>query len=1024
MILRGKRLILILAALCLTVFLFSPLEGQSIQYGKLTGKVMLAATGEPIAGVRVEISSSSLVAGKRSTLSNERGMYVFLNLPIGAYKVTAILDGFKTASQKDVKVSAASVASADLLMEEGQIEQTVEVTGQAPMVDLKTSTLDTKITSDLLSRLPTTRDAFYDLSLTTPGMYDAGKEASWLPSPTAYGGATNENVFLVNGVNTTNPRGASWGSLVKVNYNTVQEVRVVSLGSKAEYGSFSGAAIDVITKSGGSKITGSAGFYTQLGRQANNQPTQDKDFGEWLYVEEGDDLVTRTRKELEANLTLGGPLIKDILWFYTGFALNSTDTKVPIFTKIKGSRNRIFDFKLTSEPGQRFNAWASYHFESNENTNESWNPTWDDSMVYGADKINHTLAAQLNWNMSDVTIFGAKYLGFWTNDKPNIPSDAPDHPGYINWWKWAEVGVNGAFPYVEAQKSSRNTVQADVSHYAENFLGEHDIKFGVQYTRGRGNWMGGYFHGYANFAYPYRWTQNINYLKDWYGDTGLIMYNRQEHLNPFLTVRTSDSFGVFLDDQWSPSDRLTVNIGLRFDRMSAKYGEGKVYDFPATPEGINDPPAEIRTRKGSDNIFDFKTFSPRLGLTYQLTKDGKTVLRANYGRYYMPMSVENLRRFGPDMPATRRHWLFYNIPFDKVDLNNNGLVDYDEVIEATRLMHGSTPYNDYWTDFDTSWALKVSDKVKDQHTDQLTFSIEREILRDLSLEASYIYKRTSNLLVNWPINKATGLPWEYERKNYTTAYGQNVSLYGVVLKDYNSDGAVDGADVQWVTDNTIHEVVNMPKIDGMDPSRTFHGFQLVFNKRYSHRWQMLASILYSHSSGSAPRSIKQEYNIEGPMIMDTLWAAGLNMLVNNMEGPLPFTPKWEIKFSGSYCLPVLESDLGVRLRFSSGRPLWPLEAIPNRTPWSNPDNAVVTTGDNWIVSIDPKNPRYLPASLVLDLSLSRSFNIGKTSMAVTLDLLNVFNAAAVIDAGYQEQYGRIMGFTPPRKLRVSLVYSF
>jgi hypothetical protein len=155
--------------------------------------------------------------------------------------------------------------------------------------------------------------------------------------------------------------------------------------------------------------------------------------------------------------------------------------------------------------------------------------------------------------LSGRTVVTAKYLGFWNDDKPSIPDDAPANPGYINWWKWGTFGVAGNFPYVEAQKSSRNTVQVDISHYAEDFLGEHDIKFGVQYTMGRGNWMGGYFQGYANFAYPAPWTNNINYLKSWYGATGLIFYNRQTWLNPFLTVRTSDQQGGFLDDQWTPT---------------------------------------------------------------------------------------------------------------------------------------------------------------------------------------------------------------------------------------------------------------------------------------------------------------------------------------------------------------------------------------------------------------------------------------------------------------------------------------
>ncbi len=132
---------------------------------------------------------------------------------------------------------------------------------------------------------------------------------------------------------------------------------------------------------------------------------------------------------------------------------------------------------------------------------------------------NHTPSAQWQWFPNNRTTVSAKYLGFWTDDKPHVPTDAPDHPGYINWWKWADYGINGAFPYVEAQKSSRQTIQADLSHFADEFLGQHDIKFGVQYTKGRGNWQGGYFQNYVNFLYPYRWTQTVQYMQDWYGDT-------------------------------------------------------------------------------------------------------------------------------------------------------------------------------------------------------------------------------------------------------------------------------------------------------------------------------------------------------------------------------------------------------------------------------------------------------------------------------------------------------------------------
>jgi outer membrane receptor protein involved in Fe transport len=1014
--------------LCIIAFLgynTLPVHGQSVQYGKLTGKVFLADTGEPIAGILVEAASDSLVTGKRTTVSNANGTYVFLNLPTGKYTVTASLETFKTVKQKNITVSIGRVTTINLLMEKGEIKEVVEVTATAPMVDVKSSTIESKINTELLEKLPTSRDAFYDLSLTTPGMFDGGDSASWLPSPYAYGGASNENVFLVNGINTTNPRGASWGSLVQVNYNAVEEVRVVSLGSRAEYGSFSGAAIDVVTKSGSNKIRGNLALYTLLGDVANNQPADNEDFGtDWMWINPGDTLSQNTDKDLEVNFTLGGPLVKDKIWFYTAYRNSTVDNFIPIFPLAKGWRSKVYDAKLTAEFSTKIRGWLSFHHENNSNLNESWSTTWDPTMIYHVDKVNNSLSTQWQFNLNDVTIFSAKYLGFVTNDKPRIPDDGPDHPGYINWWKWAAVGVNGAFPYVEAQKSSRHTVQADISHYAEDFLGEHDIKFGAQYTRGRGNWQGGYFHGYANFAYPYRWTQNINYMKSWYGDTGLIFYNRQEHLNPTLTVRTSDSLGLFFDDQWTIGKRLTVNLGLRYDHMTTKYGAGKVYEMPNTPSDINNPTI-LSDREGSDNIFDFKTISPRIGFTYMLTNDGKTVLRANYGRYYMPVSVENLRRFGPDMPIVNQQMLFYSVPWDQVDLNGNNYVDFDEVVNATGLLHGITPYNSYWQTHDVSWALAVGSDVKDQHTDQFSVSIERELGNDFSVEASYIYKRTGNLLVNWPLDRATGQPYEYTRTSYTTEFGETVNLYNVVLKDFNGDGTIDGGDITYVSNNTIHEVINMPEIDGITPKRLYQGIQLVLRKRYSNRWQLMASALFSMSDGSASRSKRQDFFIEGPMITDDLWVGSLNQLVNNMEGPLPFTPRFELKFSGSYKIPVVDVDLGFRFRFHNGRPLWPLSSVPTRSPWANPAGSVVATGGGSVVGVNPNNPYYIPGPKILDLSIGRNFKLGNLgSLSVTLDILNVFNDSAASLVDWNFQLGRVMALVAPRKLRLNLRFDF
>ena len=1003
-------------------------RGQSILTGKMTGTIV-DDTGETVPGVNVEITSAALISGKRATATTARGTFVFLNLPVGMYTVTASLANFKTVVREGIMISAGTSIVVDLKLPLGSINETVEVVGAAPMVDDKTSAIDSKIESQMLNKLPTSRDAFYDLSLATPGMFDHGGSGGSLPSPTAYGGASNENVFLVNGVNATNPRGASFGTLVQVNYNAVEEVRVVALGSKAEYGSYSGAAIDVLTKSGSNAFHGTAAFYVEPVKwRRSNQPAATEKYGtDWLWVDPTVALYGGPpEKDWEGNITGGGPIIKDRIWFYGGFDYIYHSGKRARWDLLQENHGLYGDLKISAEPFTNHRAWVSYHMESNDETGGSWGsqPEWDTSMTYGTATKNNTISAQWQWLPSSTTILTAKYLGFWTNQLPHVPDNAPDHPGYVNWWKWASYGINGAFPYIEGWKSNRQTIQADMSHYAEDFLGEHDIKFGVQFTKGRSNSLGGYFQGYINYLYPLRSSQYVQDMQS-YGDTGVIFYDYQKHLNPFMTVGTADSLGAFFDDQWSPTKRLTVNLGLRFDRMTTKYGEGEEY-YPLTKPYDLSNPKVLRKRQGTGNIFDFKTVSPRLGLTYSLTEDGKTVARASYGRFYLPLMVEYLRRFGPDMPLVTRIDNYFTLPFDVVDVNGDGYVDTVEARNAARLIYGMTP--DRTETFEpadySSWTLNVAPGLKDQYTDQITLNLEREIFKDFSISASWIYKHAGDIFANIPINRVTQKEWDYDRVPFTMPNGQTVMLYSIKWLDYNQDGVIDGEDVRWIGLNNTYKVVNMGTFDGKKPKRNYQGFQLVFNKRYSNRWQMLGSLLYSTSEGMANRIFGNDMNAEGPMFYDNNWMSTLNYTVNNLEGPLPFVPKFEFKVSGSYIVPYIELDLGVRFRLHTGRPIWTLVDIPVRTPDGGQEGSVIGGGTGVIVE-NPNNPNYLPTQTILDFRAEKSFKLFKYgTVSVILDILNVFNADTPNSVDNQWEVGKVGGIVDPRTFRFSFLYQF
>jgi hypothetical protein len=1027
----------LLAVACCSLFYLgvcaTAARAQAIHEGKLTGTVTQEDKAV-IPGASVEISSPALLGGPRSATTSATGTYVFLNVPAGRYTVTTSLSGFKTIVRENIEVLGDATVTLDVTLPVGSLSELVTVSAEGPVVDTKSSNVDTRFDTQLLEKLPTTRDAFYDLALTAPGMFEgsgAPSQTTEFQSPTAYGSATNENVFLINGVDATSPRAGSFGALVNVNYDSVEEVRIVATGSKAEYANFSGAAIDVMTKSGSNTYHGTGAIYSKLGSPADNQPDVNETWGtDFLFVPEGEQLSGETKKDWEGSGTIGGPLMQDKLWFFGAFDYVRSASLPPRWSLQNEYWGRYADAKVSAAPFENQRAWLSYHYENNDGTGWSWGqePEWDTTMTYGSATTNHTSAAQWQWFPNNKTAVSAKYLGFWTDDKPHVPEDAPDHPGYINWWKWADYGINGAFPYVEAQKSSRQTVQADMSHYADEFLGQHDIKFGVQYTRGRGNWQGGYFQNFVNFLYPYRWTQSVANMQNWYGDTGLLFYNNKDTLNPFLTVRTANSAGFFVDDQWAVNRRLTINLGLRFDRMTAKYGVGKVYDFVSTPEDINGPPSVLRDRASTENLYDFRTWGPRLGASYMLTEDGKTVVRANYGRYYQPISVETLRRFGPDMPQVQRTVQIFEVgPWSSVDTNGDGEIGTIETRDAARRVNGLTPISETQQTIDPSWTLNVADDLKNQYTDLITLNVEREVMRNASFGVSYIYKRAGNLFANIPINSVTGQEWQYERIPYTSSAGQQVQLYSVLFQDYNGDGVTDGQDVAWVGNNTDFIVKNMPTFDGVKPKRSYQGLQFVFNKRYSDRWQGLASVLVSTSDGIGRRSFRQDFNVESPMFYDDNWMGNLNYTINNLEGMLPFTPAFELKLSGSYMIPRVELDTGLRYRMHSGRAMWLIEDYPVHSQFADPPGGVINPGGlPQIVAVDPNDPDHLPNQHLFDLHLSRAFKLGGEgrNVVLILDGFNIFNSDTPLNMDVQFDYGKVRSIPQSRRFRFGARYEF
>jgi hypothetical protein len=385
---------------------------------------------------------------------------------------------------------------------------------------------------------------------------------------------------------------------------------------------------------------------------------------------------------------------------------------------------------------------------------------------------------------------------------------------------------------------------------------------------------------------------------------------------------------------------------------------------------------------------------------------------------------------GPGPPDVLEVSEWYAIPTAEVDVNGDNWVDSVEFADAARSLAWRTPYQSrtFGPFYPSGWVLPVAPGTGSPYTDHFIVSMQRQIGRDLSLEASYIYKKTDDLLIFWPI-APNGSELEWERIPYTTWTGMETDVYQVVLEDFDGNGVVDWDDVGCLFHEAGAEVRNLKSVVGREADRTYEGLQLVLSKRFSNRWQMLASLNWTRGDGVAPRNIGQDFYIDGPVAMDVVFGYTMNDFTNNLDGPLPMTPEFMFKLSGSYTIPVIETDLGFRVRSDSGRAIFAVEHLPMCSIWDGgmiEGRVLGTSSQEIIVASDPNDPQWMPSTTIADLSLARSFRLGRYGdLRVILDVLNILvNGGANGVAFSQWDYGRVTSVVSPRITRLGLRYSF
>lgn len=792
--------------------------------GAISGTVK-DATGAVLPGVSVSVSGQNIV-GSQTTTSNELGFYRILSLPPGDYDVAFTMSGFKTLTRRSLRVGLGANIEVDASLEVSQLQEAIDVTAEAQVVDTTSNEVGSNYDRAWVENAPVRRNSFFSLLAAAPGsLAQDGSRASMV-----YGSSWDENSFQLDGVDITD---AYWQDSPEPNTDAIEEVEVLSLGAPAEYGNLSGAVYNVVTRQGTNEFHGDVNYFLQTdGLTSDN--TKDLKNPDGSFFDACGELRCPFTRDTFNDFTaqLGGPILKDKVWFFLSYQYQrdyygnaGVDVTNPLsLIRLKNDR---FLGKINWQISPRHKLVANFNFDK-KTTDNGLAVNAAPTTAWTRTSKRPTPGFAYTGTLSDKTVVDVRYSGFY-GDTQGGPTD-PSQPRDMTRFYDIDTGFISGGPYYWYETQPRRSViSAKVSHLADDFLGaSHDFKFGVQYSDAvaQGN------YGYNDLVFTYTYSG----VKYGYG------YERQ----PFSYNGQARNLGAFVDDTVKIHDRLSVNLGLRYDHNKAFSAEQDQLDEFGNPTGTTFP----RT-----DFFTWKYFSPRVGFNLKLTRDGRTVLKGHAGRYHRPIATgEFANTIGPNVAP------YY---------------------AGTGYNFETGAFGDLSLLSDNS-NLGVDPNYKSPYTDQYILSLERELMKGLGAQVNYVYKRGRD----YPAWK--DITGQYITVPFTDNLGDNPT--GRTFDIYQL--VSDPADRQFRLTNSDQAHSDV------------HAVSAVLLKRMTKKWQLNTSLTWLRGTGRIGSTAGGGTSIvqRGGLLFRT-WGRNPNDFVN-ADGRLVLDVTWAAKVQGVYQLPA------------------------------------------------------------------------------------------------------------------------
>jgi outer membrane receptor protein involved in Fe transport len=753
-----KFAFLVVLAVAVAMSLATPAPAQQAR-AALSG-VVVDPEGLLLPGVTVTaLNDASGIT--RDTVTAATGRFIFNSLTPGTYTVTFTLASFKTLQRSGVELNVGQEVTLNIAMELGGVEETITVTAETPMVEVKSKELGATVTADAFATLPTQNRSFVMFAAFVPGVSpNPSTESTASDSLYINGQDDNDNAFYVDGAeNSDDVIGARAGAQTRTAIEAIQEFQILTSQFDAEFGRTRGGVLNAITKSGSNDFHG-VGFYYFQDSGINSKN---------IFTERAGADNPDVHVDILGGV-LGGPIVRDRAHFFVSYERITPNEGI---TQTFETRPDL-DFQTTEETLLR-----NYLIKGDvQVTNDhkfavrilrEYSPQFN--QIIGNQGRDATLDASREEDDTDTSfitsfdsIVGSR--GFNTVRFSITREDVSfANPGFNNGGQTFEVQrgldvsefrvsvLDGASEVAQSRVNQTYQFDDTFALFVPNMKGDHNMKFGINYSYRTETFSNfGTANGQFTFDTDQAYNPNLLVLAPEFfelrvgGPSG----------DPADVIPSNNTYGLFFQDDWTLNQNVTLNLGVRWDK--------------------------------EDITHDNNNISPRIGVSWDPTGQGRTVVRAGYGRFFERLQLGGLgwstffqdavllnggvfTRF-PDSGSDKE--LFFNIA------DNSGVTDLNQLRDVLVGMLEGAREGQLLNRFP---SVDNPDRVA-PYVDTFSVGVQHEIVENVSVGADFVHSENKDVRVQVDLNPQSNALGG--RPNISILNGQRLESMGSITSTVNA----------------------------------------------------------------------------------------------------------------------------------------------------------------------------------------------------------------------------------------------